>query len=86
MNEDSNRSYVCPKCSAVLQVIDSRPVQFMGEDTIRRRRRCTKCPHRFTTFEISKSNLVKQVRFAERSKHFADDVVTRAKALLGGLK
>ena len=40
----------CPKCkNADTKVVDSRP----GDDgkTVRRRRECEKCAHRFTTFE-----------------------------------
>jgi transcriptional regulator NrdR family protein len=38
----------CPKCQYECAVIDSRD----GPDnTIRRRRRCLKCPHRWTTYE-----------------------------------
>jgi transcriptional regulator NrdR family protein len=41
----------CEKCQAETQVFDSRP----REGTIRRRRRCVKCSHRFTTLEIYES-------------------------------
>ena len=37
----------CPACGGEARVLDSRPV----EDAIRRRRACTRCDHRFTTFE-----------------------------------
>ena len=42
----------CPACGAdgaALCVIDSRPM----EETVRRRRSCTKCGGRFTTYEIT---------------------------------
>src|SRR5262245_44054418 len=40
----------CPRCGlrADARVVDSRP----SGDNIRRRRICTKCSHRFTTFEV----------------------------------
>ena len=38
----------CEKCQAETQVYDSRP----KDNTIRRRRRCVKCKHRFTTVEM----------------------------------
>ena len=38
----------CPKCRMEgLAVVDSRPT----EDSIRRRRKCLSCGHRFTTYE-----------------------------------
>lgn len=40
----------CPKCgSSALAIVDSR----QSNETIRRRRKCLKCGHRFSTFEIS---------------------------------
>jgi len=38
----------CSKCKSDTQVYDSRP----REGTIRRRRRCVKCSHKFTTEEV----------------------------------
>ena len=38
----------CEKCQAETQVYDSRP----KDNTIKRRRRCVKCKHRFTTVEM----------------------------------
>jgi transcriptional repressor NrdR len=38
----------CEKCQAETQVYDSRP----KDDTIKRRRKCVKCKHRFTTVEM----------------------------------
>ena len=37
----------CPDCGARAEVLDSRP----RSDGVRRRRRCTSCRRRFTTFE-----------------------------------
>lgn len=40
----------CPKCGhEESKVVDSRPAE--GNDSIRRRRECTKCGFRFTTYE-----------------------------------
>lgn len=40
----------CPKCSCEeSKVVDSRPSE--GNDAIRRRRECTRCGFRFTTYE-----------------------------------
>lgn len=38
----------CPLCKHETEVIDSRP---STNNTIRRRRRCPQCQHRFTTIE-----------------------------------
>ena len=38
----------CPICYGQTHVIDSRP----NEDSIRRRRECLECKHRFSTVEI----------------------------------
>ena len=38
----------CPECGARAEVLDSRPRPDGG---VRRRRRCTSCERRFTTFE-----------------------------------
>lgn len=44
------RGMCCPKCESVAtDVVDSRP----SGSTIRRRRRCRGCSHRWTTFEIT---------------------------------
>lgn len=71
-----DRSYKCPRCSAVLKVVDSRPTIFMGEKTIIRRRCCTVCQNRFTTYEISKENLVKNMDIAEKSILFAKSILS----------
>lgn len=44
----------CPKCKADSSVIDSRPT----EQHIRRRRRCDKCQHRWTTVEVDETEFV----------------------------
>ena len=40
----------CPKCSSDGSVIDSRPTDHAT--TIRRRRECNTCKHRYTTYEV----------------------------------
>lgn len=40
----------CPKCSSVTSVTNSRPTA--GHESVRRRRQCDECGHRFTTFEV----------------------------------
>lgn len=39
---------ICPNCEGPTKVIDTRK----GETSIRRRRECKVCRHRFTTYEI----------------------------------
>lgn len=41
---------ICPKCSADTRVIDSRPHD-SDDRVIQRRRACTACGHRFSTWE-----------------------------------
>ena len=38
----------CPICGCETSVVDSRP----SEDSVKRRRQCVECKHRFTTVEI----------------------------------
>lgn len=44
----------CPNCGETKSVvIDSRATNFNEVPTIRRRRRCVGCQHRWTTYELS---------------------------------
>lgn len=46
---------LCPFCAAETKVVDSR----LSKDSLRRRRKCTKCHKRFTTYErIESTNLL----------------------------
>ena len=40
---------ICPKCKSKSKVCDSRPTE---DGTIRRRRECLKCSHRYATTEV----------------------------------
>ncbi|WP_370209072.1 NrdR family transcriptional regulator [Pararhodobacter marinus] len=42
----------CPRCHGATTVIDSRGTALGDLPTIRRRRRCASCDHRFTTYEL----------------------------------
>lgn len=42
----------CPRCTGTTGVIDSRAARLGDLPTIRRRRRCRACDHRFTTYEL----------------------------------
>ncbi|HEY7840099.1 MAG TPA: transcriptional regulator NrdR [Gammaproteobacteria bacterium] len=62
----------CPFCSFEdTRVIDSRLV---GEgDQIRRRRECTKCRERFTTYESAELNFPKVIKSDGRREQFLED-------------
>lgn len=54
-------SMLCPACSATeTKVIDSRPAE--GGHSIRRRRECEACGHRFTTYERLEPQLMVRKR------------------------
>lgn len=38
-------------------VIDSRPTNAIGQQSVRRRRACDQCNHRITTFEIDQEHV-----------------------------
>ena len=57
----------CPNCGFVeTKVIDSRPM----ENKIRRRRGCTECGYRFTTFEIAEKPLLMVIKRDESFEPF----------------
>lgn len=62
----------CPFCSDMdTRVIDSRLV---GEgDQIRRRRECTKCKERFTTYESAELNFPRILKSDGRREPFSED-------------
>ena len=62
----------CPFCSDMdTRVIDSRLV---GEgDQIRRRRECTKCSERFTTYESAELNYPRIIKSDGRREPFSED-------------
>ncbi|MFQ5522828.1 MAG: transcriptional regulator NrdR [Acidimicrobiia bacterium] len=52
---------LCPSCGAPdTRVVDSRPAE--GGQSIRRRRQCEACQHRFTTYERPEPQLVVRKR------------------------
>lgn len=60
----------CVRCEAETAVLDSRAAAM---NTIRRRRECTACGHRFTTYEstVSPARALKQISGqAERSRRW----------------
>lgn len=66
---------ICPKCqSESTRVVDSRDAN--GGRSIRRRRQCDKCDHRFTTFErIENGNFVVVKRDGARESYDRQKVV-----------
>lgn len=50
---NSENALTCPLCGAPTEVRNSRPFAEHGFTTTRRRRYCTRCPHRFNTIEIT---------------------------------
>ena len=51
----------CPKRKGATSVKDSRDFKYQNVDTTRRRRRCGKCGHRYSTVEIVWAPMVKAV-------------------------
>lgn len=63
----------CPQCDADdTRVIDSRPVE--AGSSIRRRRRCTTCGHRFTTYERRQPAVMVLKRDGSRERFRPDKV------------
>lgn len=64
----------CPKCKAKsTRVLDSRETE--EGKAVRRRRECTQCSYRYTTFErIEKNNLIVIKRNEAREPYFRDKV------------
>lgn len=66
----------CPFCaSSATQVLESRAVE--GETSIRRRRECTKCGKRFTTYEKVKGTALWVVKKDGRREPFEKEKVKR---------
>jgi transcriptional regulator NrdR family protein len=60
-------SMTCPNCgSPQVRVVDSRPVD--QGTSVRRRRLCMKCAHKWTTFEIDADQLPTENRMLTRAK------------------
>lgn len=51
----------CPKCNGPTSVKDSRDFVYDDVETTRRRRRCGKCGHRYSTVEIVWEPMIKAV-------------------------
>lgn len=44
--------FSCPSCGGRMDTKDSRPANYRGDKSVRRRRHCRKCAFRVTTFEV----------------------------------
>lgn len=54
----------CPACAAPSTVLDSRPSKRSG--FIRRRRKCVRCPRRWSTFEVNEDDLKIGISYLDR--------------------
>lgn len=67
----------CPKCECRdSRVIDSREVR--NGESIRRRRVCSECDHRFTTYEEIQRAQLQVVKRDERREEFSRDKLIRS--------
>lgn len=48
----------CPQCSGRMETKDSRPTDYRGRPSIRRRRRCRRCGWAVTTYEVFDNTLI----------------------------
>jgi transcriptional regulator NrdR family protein len=63
---------VCPKCNSKLGVTDSRQT----EAYIRRRRICTKCDYKFTTYEMLDSEYIEKIEKENKELRKKVDKIT----------
>ena len=66
----------CPGCDAVTHVLESRGSE--GGASVRRRRECTECGQRFTTFERREADPVYVVKRSGERQRFDRDKLRRA--------
>jgi transcriptional regulator NrdR family protein len=65
-------SYGCPQCNGSTTVTDSRPYKPSG---VKRRRRCTSCGYRITTYECEEPPTMRdQLRIVDRLRALADAI------------
>lgn len=69
---NGERAFLCPRCNGGLRVVDSRPASIFNRQSIRRRRVCTVCPHKFTTFEINADEMERANLMQSKLKRIAD--------------
>jgi transcriptional regulator NrdR family protein len=76
MSSENRGNIFCPKCAIPTQVIDTRGT---SENEVRRRRRCSDCGQRFTTYETIHTP---GERDKERRKE-AREIMRKLSVLLG---
>lgn len=70
----------CPQCkSERTSCKDSRPTKRLGADSIRRRRKCSDCGYKFTTWELDEIDM----EHIHRKSTFA---ISQMKQLIGHLE
>lgn len=65
----------CPVCDSDSNVVDSRT---SADGSIRRRRVCTSCKRRFTTYERIGSPKLKVIKRSDKTEPFSSDKLLRA--------
>ena len=68
----------CPLCGGKTHITDSRS----DGETVRRRRECLECKHRFTTKEIDIDMLDKLLKTAEKTRDYIQDQLAKIKNLI----
>lgn len=66
----------CPKCSGKSEVSDSRP----KDGTVRRRRKCLKCGHKYTSYEVDVSTLLLVRNQSKTVKHVLRELQKAARS------
>ena len=65
----------CPRCGDKTAVLDSRPRVTSNRDLygmIYRRRECSVCQHRFTTYEVSEDVMRRMIQLEQQIKGLQD--------------
>lgn len=68
----------CPVCGGKTHIVDSRS----DGETVRRRRECLECKHRFTTKEIDVNLLDKLLKTAEKTRDVIQNQLGKIKSLI----
>jgi len=62
-------------------VVDSRSASKLNRQCIRRRRACTSCDYRFTTFELSEGDIDTVSQMAQKAERAAIHIDRAARAI-----
>lgn len=77
MSDEGRASIFCPKCRIPTQVLDSRGTT---ENEVRRRRKCSDCGQRFTTYEAIYQ---RNGYLSPREKEHAERLIEELRQMLG---